>query len=319
MSRNPLCITKACPTLESLDAENVYFKTPLNLAELLPNLRSLDLVSIIATDPSFIEVNLPRLEHFGITLCDDQDFEHLNEYDDDDGSDIYAEAIGLPPGFWRKPRYETDVIGTHIEVKNIENAFIYNPQLRSIALDMVDIDMALVEFINTTLPNLKKIELSLFADAAKNHSSINGIVFKSVTDASLGRLGGKKPPINFKQLKTLGFDTVACKATVDFISKHRQLTKLTMICEYTDKYALEVVKALPNLQELNLIIDNHKKWSAAGLVRFLAICEKLQNLSLMVDVDSGNHKNWRSYVSDTWKIENKYTEDFHVIGKGNNK
>lgn len=105
---------------------------------------------------------------------------------------------------------------------------------------------------------------------------------------------------------------------MDFISKHRQLTSLTMTCQYTDEHALEVVKALPNLQELNMIIENHKKWSAAGLVRFLAICERLNKLMIMIEVDSKDHKNWRSYVSDTWKIENDITPEFYVIEKGNN-
>lgn len=286
LSRNPLRVTKACPTLESLDAENIYFKAPLNLTELFPNLRSLDLLSIVASDPTFIETNMPRLEHLGFTLYSDNPDSH--------------------------------VIGSHLEVKNIKNAFIYNPQLQSIQLEMSDIDMALVEFINTTLPNLKKIDFTLFEDAAKNQTSANGIVFKNVTSASLGRLGGSKPPIILKQLKDLSFNTVAYKATVDFISKHRQLTSLTMTCQYTDEHALEVVKALPNLQELNMIIENHEKWSAAGLVRFLAICERLDKLMIMIEVDSKDHKNWRSYVSDTWKIENDITPDFYVIEKGNN-
>lgn len=84
------------------------------------------------------------------------------------------------------------------------------------------------------------------------------------------------------------------------------------------KKPLKVLKALPNLQELCIWIVHNKKWSAAGLVRFLAIGERLQKLSLKTEVDSRDHESWRSYVSNMWNIRQESGSAYYVIEKGCN-
>lgn len=287
LSRNPLRIIRACPTLETLDAEGVYIEASLQMANIFPNLRSLNLRSIVTSDPSFVEVTMPRLEHLGIMLHIDEDYAQENE---------------------------PDTVGSHLKLSNMKNAFIYNPQLRSIQVEIVKPDMALVEFISTTLPNLKKIDLSLSEEIIENHSSKDNIEFNNVTDASLGRLGAKKPPIIFKQLKTLDFNTAAHTATLEFIREISQLIILELFCDYTDAHAIELIKTLPNLEEMSIITERMKKWHAAGLVRFLAIGERLKKSTLLIPVDSKDHENWRSYVSDAWSIDDE-KEGVYAIRK----
>lgn len=293
MSRNPLRLNKVCLTLECLDVQHIFLQTPLDcsrIGELFPNLRSLDLNSISVSYSSFIETNFPKLQHIGITLDDD---------DDDDYDDGHSKSIG-----------------SYLSVDNVKTVFALNPQLQSIYLNIPDIDMALVEFINDILPDLKTVDFDFIPFDAMNSRNRDGVItFKNVCKANLGRLGEKKIPIEFKQLKCLNFNTAAHRATIEFIKKQTQLTTLSVICEYTDKQVLEVVKALPQLKDLDLIVENHKKWSANGLVRLLAMCERLDKVVLMIDVNSKNHHNWRSYVSNVYEISND-SGDFHMIKKG---
>lgn len=419
ISRNPLRLETMCTTLEHFDAENIYFETLYNLTSLLPNLRSLDLYSIAASDPSFIEVTIPHLKHLGIVLCDEQNFENiddeidvntysqpLDDYSSETGNSginfsqmgtdlqqpqqmcqtnyqnayfgyvplrlcpfpfayfggIFSSHYIGPPLFYQQPVQQVQyknmnsmlnvqgssmknvpcgygdhisefepshnyhnqecpndriqMAGRHLDITNVKRAFIMNPQLQSVSFESpLILDMTFFEFMMEKLPFLEKIDIPLGENFTDKRNQKTDIVFNNIIDASLGRLSEDWLPIQFKCLQILNLETFASRNTIDFIKMHQQLTKLTIICEYNEQNALEVVKALPNLQELAMIIGNVGKWSTAGLVEFLASCEDLHKLTLLIEVDSKHHKSWCTCVSNIWKISSDFNGDFYVIEK----
>lgn len=282
MSRHVLQINKVLPSLEKFDAEKVYFEPGMKLDVCFPNLSSLELLTIFASETSMFEVNFPKLEHLGITLTDEE------ENDEDDDYDCQLNRI------------------------NIKNIMVLNPQLKSIWLEM-EIDVLLLDFINKTLPNLEKVDLSIWPEAFKDYYG-DDIVFKSVTKASLGRLGERRTPLKFENLKDLNASPNANQFTIDFIKQHRLLTSLNLICHYNDAQMIQIVAALPNLTELYLIVEK-TKWSVNGMIQFLADYERLNNVQIMVNVDSSKQRNWVSKIASTWTIKNKYHDDFYVIEK----
>lgn len=283
MSRHVLQISKVLPSLEKFDVEKVYFEPGMKLDVCFPNLSSLELLTISASETSMFEVNFPKLEHLGITMTGEEE-----NYDD---NDYHCQLNRI----------------------NIENIMQLNPQLKSIWLEM-EMNVSLLDFINKTLTGLQKVDLSIWPDAFDGYHGDN-VVFKSVTKASLGRLGDRRIPLIFENMKELNASPNANQFTIDFIKQHHLLTSLNLICDYNDEQIIQLVASLPNLTELYLIVEKIK-WSVNGMIRFLAEYERLNNVQIMVNVDSSKQRNWVSKTASTWTIKNEYNDDFYVIEKG---
>lgn len=322
ISRNPLRVCKAMPTLETLKIENIFLEsTSMNLAELFPNLQTLDLITVGLTDPTIIERTMPKLEHLGIVLAKDYVF---SSSDDEESESNHLKKLDTIAEEVPSATEETNNQGANksaepdnqFDCSNIVNALLLNPQLLSLELDM-EMDIQFVDFINTTLPNLQKIKFSFGQDDFMDHGLSDDVVFKCVTDASLGILGIVSPPITFQQLKELYFATAAPQSIIYYIKRHKQLTSLHLVCEYSDEQAFTIVKALPDLEHLYLIIENHIAWTARGLMRLLAECERLNTVMLMVRVDSSDQRNWRTLIDQThmWDIDSGYDKDIFTIVK----
>lgn len=349
ISKNPLRITKQCSTIETLKIESIYLDSPLKITEQFPNLRSLDLMGILAADPTFIEVNIPKLDHLGITLATefnefDEDWDTLNfcipSESDEEGDTLRCGSTKLDPVTEEEKEEEEEDVEegssadqdqVNIEQKttdeeneqpdgipfnwnNIKNALILNPQLTSIQLEM-EIRIPIIQFLSETLPNLQTIELSLSENDFDFHQLKSDIIFQNVKSATLGHLGRTVPPILFEKLEILHFTTAAYSSTIDFIKKHQHLETLHLSCEYTDIQALRAVKSLPELKHLYIMVENEIKWSARVLVRFLAECERLDTLMLVLVVDSSDQRNWRSLVAKVWQIEEGYSDEMYTIEK----
>lgn len=295
MARNPLRLNMACPTLQELQAENVYFEPNLQLNVCFPNLRSLNLLAIAASDPSFIEVNLPKLEHMGVTSSDEDEYGECLS-DDDEG--------------------DNDDASYRLDRTNIGNMFKLNPQLKSVYLE-IQLDISFVNLINETLVDLQKIDWMLWSDDFEKYRGAD-IVFKNVTLACFDRidLNERPPPIAFTSLKSLNasIENGASTAFIDYIKKNQSLKSLNLSCEYNEEQVTQLIQALPDLQDLNLTVSK-KMWSANGMIRFLTECEKLTDVLIMCNVDSSKQKSWRSSVAGCWKISNDY-DDFCCIRKG---
>lgn len=335
ISRNPLRFCKAIPTLGNLKIENIFIDSSINLSEFFPNLRSLDLVTIGLSDPSIIERNIPKLEHFGITLAkeyvlsssdneeDEWDFSKksslatideessMTDKNDSKETNKNADKIKLTTNADKV----TD-IDNQFNCTNIRNALVLNPQLQSLHLEM-KMDIQFIDFINKTLPNLQRIKFSFGQDDFMDHCLNDDIIFKCVTCASLGILGIISPPITFQQLKELDFATDAPQSIIYYIKRHNQLTCLHLICQYSDEQAFKIVNTLANLKDLYLIIENNIEWTARGLIRFLAECERLQTVMLLVRVDSSDQRNWRTLIAQNnmWEIGFGYEKDVFTIEK----
>lgn len=309
ISFNPLKLTTTIfPQIHTLKIENIFFEPPAHLDACFPNLRSLELITVTASDPTFIEVHFPKLEHLGITLVEENyDYVSSDEEDNehDDGNEEKPDDVA-----------DDDENRNQISQINIRNVLSLNPQLQSVRLEM-EIDTSFMEFIKQTLPSLQTIDLSFGEYDFNNHHLKNDIVFETITSASLGCLGEKTPPILFKQLQELEFSTNAHKSTIEYIKRHGHLLSLHLACEYSDGEAWQMVKSLAKLKFLYIIIENNKMWSARGLIQFLAECERLDTLMLMVGIDETSQHNWRSLIADVWKIENGFEHGFVIekIGK----
>lgn len=282
MSRNALHINTVLPTLESLDIEKVYFEAGMKLDVCFPNLSSMDLMTISASEPSMFEVNFPKLEHLGIMMTDDE------ENDDDDDYDCQLNRI------------------------NVENILKLNSQLKSIWLEM-KMDMPLLKFINETLLNLQKVDFLIWIDDFDGYHG-GDVVFKGVTKANLGRLGKEQTPLIFENLKEMTASPLANQSTIDFIKKHRLLTTLDLTCDYRYEQIIQLVGALRDLQELNIIVEK-EKWSIEQTIRLLAECERLNRVHIMVNIDSSKQRNWYSKIAPILTIKNEYSDDFYVIEK----
>lgn len=333
ISRNPLRICKAIPTLESLKIENIFIESSINLSEFFPNLLSLDLIIVGVSDPSIIERNIPKLEHIGITLAKEYAFLSSDNEDDDLKSfnELALATIDEESSTNdQKDKNETNKGTDKIKEKekisgkvcdqfdgtNIKNALAKNPQLQSLHLEM-EMDIQFVDFINETLPNLQRIKFSFGQNDFLDHCLKTDIVFKCVTSASLGILGIISPPITFQQLKELDFATDAPQSIIYYIKQHNQLTNLHLICQYTDTQAFKIIKGLADLEHLYLIIENDVTWTARGLMRFLAECERLKTVMLLVRVDSSDQRNWRTLIAqnNVWEIGFAYEGDVFTIEK----
>lgn len=306
MSRNPLRLTEPFASIECLKIENIYLDTQLKIDGLCPKIRSLDLLGVVASDPSLIEVSIPRMEHFGIAI----EKEYEVSSDEDGGLDVINEDDENETA----EKSDGNDDKRQFNWTNIKSVLVLNPQLQSVYLDM-EINISMVEFINETLPNLQKIQISFSENDFDDHNLNNDIVFKNITSASLGHLGRIMPPLTFEKLENLDFITSAYQSTIDFIKKHQHLKSLDLNCEYSDIQGLRIIKSLPDLKDLYMIIENQVKWSARGLIRFLAECERLETLMLMLEVDSEDQRNWRSLVANVWQIEEGYNKDLYTIEK----
>lgn len=330
ISRNPLRICKAISTLESLKIENIFIDSSINLSEFFPNLRSLDLVIVGLSDPSIIERNFPALEHIGIVIVNEQLFStssdtedenfsketpletideesNTNDRNDTEEADKKSNKVKFAPSADKVNQFDST---------NIKKALALNPQLQSLHLEM-KMDVQLIEFINETLPNLQQIKFSFGPDDFMDHSLKEDVIFKRVTNANLGILGIISPPITFQQLEQLDFVTQAPQSIIYYIKRHKQLTSLHLICQYSDDQAYKIVKCLANLKDLYLIIANDIEWTARGLIRFLTECERLQTVMLMVRVNSSDQRNWRSLIeqNNVWEIDIGYEKDVFTIEK----
>lgn len=324
IARNPLQIAQAIPKLETLLIENIFIdSSSMNLTELFPNLLSLDLITVGITDPSIIERYIPKLEHFGIVLAKEYAIS-LSDDDDDEETGLKQfrklklETIDeeVPPSGESVKKKDNEPADNQFNFTNISNALALNPQLISLHLDM-DMDIQFIDFINTKLPNLQKIKFSFGSDDFTDHDMKEDVVFKCVTNASLGILGIVSPPITFQELKELYFATEASQSIIYYIKRHKQLTSLHLICAYSDDQAFTIVRALDALKDLYLIIENNVTWKARGLIQFLAECERLQTVMLMVRVDSSDQQNWRSLIAQNniWDINLGYDIDVVTIEK----
>lgn len=336
ISRNPLRISKAIATLESLKIENIFIDSSINLSDFFPNLRTLDLIIVGVSDPSFIEQNLSKLEHLGITLVNEKSF--LLSSDNEDTDSDYSEKSTLETideesntddkkdseksvAKLNKVQFDASAdkaseIANQFNHTNIKNAIALNPQLQSLHLGM-KMDIEFINFINETLSNLQKIKFLFGQDDFMDHSLKDDIIFKCVTSASLGVLGIISPPITFQQLEKLDFVTDAPQSIIYYIKRHSQLKNLHLICQYSDDQAYKIVKCLANLKDLYLIIENNIEWTARGLIRFLAECERLQTVMLMVRVNASDQQNWRALVeqNNMWEIDVGYEKNVFTIEK----
>lgn len=325
--RNPLVFANRCSTLERLTVDNIYIDSKFfKVNAFFPNLRSLDLLLIGASDPTFIEVTIPNLEHLGITMADDYDLPSppsssaaSDDYDFDETKEFEheedAEDKGNDESEGAKCKENLAATKAQFSVDNVKNALALNPQLKSIDLKM-NVGIPIIEFINEKLPELKKIDLTLQENDFNEHNLKNDIVFKNVKTANLGVLGKATPPILFEQLEEIEFTTAAHESTMDFIKKHESHLKcLHLNCQYSDHQAFKTVKSLESLSDLYMIIENDVKWTARGLIRFLAECERLQTLMLMVAVNATDQKNWRSLVARIWEIDEAYNQETFTILK----
>lgn len=270
MLNNPLQLRLPCPTLEILEIESIFLDVRSKIDVYFPNLRSLDLQKFAASDVTFIEVNQPELGHLAITLTDEY-------YHGEDDS-----------------RYQ-------MNRSNVKNALGLNPQLRSVSLEL-KMDLAFVEFMNESLPNLQEISLTLwFEDLTDKIERF--VKFRNIIKANLKDLDRLAPPIRFSNLRELD---IACESdwtSINFIKRNQSLITLTMACSHYFKQAFHLIRALPNLQNLHLTVDRYK-WRAGGVIRFLAECERLNQLTLTVSLDKDSHEtSWRPLISNIWKIK----------------
>lgn len=291
ISHNPLCLTESFPLIENLKIENIHLDSTMKIDELFPNLRKLDLFGIVTSDPSFIEVHIPNMEHLGITLETVHEFsldEENLEFDERDeiAEENSSECSGEDKNHKKAGKGQFNWV-------NIKRSFTLNPQLQSVFMDLI-----------IYKPN--------DFDA---HNQKEKILFKNVISASLGHLGINLPPLTFEKLEHLDFTTNAHQSTVDFVSKQQNLKRLDLSCEYTELQAFHMVKALPNLKDLHMIIGNQIKWSARGLMHFLTELERLDTLMLMLVVDSNDQSNWRSLLSTVWLVQESYNQDNYTIEK----
>lgn len=322
IARNPLRICKAIPTLECLKIENIFIDSSINLSEFFPNLRSLDLITVGLSDPFIIEWNIPKMEHFGITLA--KEYAFLSSDDEDNDLDFskkssletITEELSTIDKEDSKGADKKPDVDNQFDCINVKNALALNPQLQSLHLEM-KMDIQFIDFINKTLPNLQRVKFSFGQDDFMDHCLIDDIVFKCVTSASLGILGIIPPPITFQQLKELDFATDAPQSIIYYIKRHKQLTSLHLICQYSDEQAFKIVKILGNLNDLYMIIEDNVEWTARGLIRFLAECERFQTVMLMVRVDSEDQRNWRTLIAQNnmWEINFGYDKDVFTIEK----
>lgn len=312
ISHNPLCLTESFPLIENLKIENIHLDPSIKIDELFPNLRTLDLFGIVTSDPSFIEVHMPNMEHMGITLETVHEFsldEEDLEFDERDeiAEENCNECSGEDENHKKARKGQFNWV-------NIQRSFSLNPQLQSVFMDMI-IYKPMVEFVTETLPNLQKIQISFAQNDFDAHNRKEKILFKNVISASLGHLGINLPPLTFEKLEHLDFTTNAHQSAIDFVSKQQNLKCLDLSCEYTELQAFRMVKALPNLKHLYMIIGNQIKWSARGLMRFLTELERLDTLMLMLAVDSNDQSNWQSLLSTVWFIQESYNQDNYTIEK----
>lgn len=333
ISRNPLSICEPMRTLESLKIENIFIDSTVSLGEFFPNLRSLDLIIVGLSDPSVIERNFPKLKHFGIALVtekttstpDDEDAEcskklsletideETNKSDKKNSKKTGAKS--------NKVKFETDAdkvndIANQFDFKNIKNALTLNPQLQSLHLEM-KMDVQFIDFINETLPSLQEVKFSFERDDFVDHCLGDDIIFKGVTSAGLGVLGIIAPPITFQPLQKLDFATDASQSIIYYIKRHTQLTSLHLTCQYSDDQAYKIVKCLTNLKDLYLVVESKVEWTARGLIRFLAECERLETVMLMVRVNSSDQPNWQALIeqNNLWEIDCGYEKDVFTIEK----
>lgn len=322
ISRNPLSIGEAIPTLESLKIENIFIESTISLSEFFPNLRSLDLIIVGLSDPSVIERNFPKLEHFGIALVTEESSSTSGDEDVDCSKKSALETIDEESNKGdKKVKFDTNAdkvneIANQFNFENIKNALALNPQLQSLHLEM-KMDVQFIDFINETLPNLQKIKFSFGQDDFVDHCLKDGIIFKDVTSASLGILGIIAPPITFQQLQKLDFATDASQSVIYYIKRHTQLTSLHLTCQYSDDQARKIVKCLAHLKDLYLIVESKIEWAARGLIRFLAECERLETVMLMIRVNSSDQPNWRALIeqNNMWGIDCGYERDVFTIEK----
>lgn len=324
ISRNPLSIGKAMPTLESLKIENIFIDSTISLSEFFPNLRSLDLIIVGLSDTSVIERNFPNLEHFGIALATKESSSASDDEDADCSKKLSLATIDEESSTGAKSnkvKFDTNAdkvneIVNQLDFENIKTALALNPQLQSLLLEM-KMDVQLIDFINETLPNLQKIKFSFGQNDFVDHCVKDDIIFTGVTNASLGTLGIIAPPITFQQLQKLDFATDASQSIIYYIKRHTELTSLHLTCQYSDDQARKIVKCLANLKDLYLIIESKIEWTARGLIRFLAECERLETVMLMIRVNSSDQPNWRALIeqNDMWEIDCGYERDVFTIEK----
>lgn len=243
---NALRVKKEFPTLETLYFGHVNIDEGMNLNVSFPNITSINLIDVIASDPSFIEVKLPNLKHFGVVITCDHNVDNT------------------------------------ISRENIETALSLNPQLMSVKFDM-EMDVAFLDFVNKTLPSLEKLQLSPEPD---DFADVTGgeILFKNVFFAGF-ELFDHPPPVASEQLNRLIIETEESGSVLDYIKKQHHLRCLTLMCEYNVQQMVELVRGLPILETLHLVVDK-KKWPAKGLIRFLGACELLDEVELSLMVES---------------------------------
>lgn len=263
MIGEPFNTTKIWSTVEILVIDKIYFSAKFKFNQSFPNLRNLQVRSIILEDSSIIEVNLPHLEHLGIIL--------LAEDDDDftvDFNHFFARMEVTP-----KPREQ---IEGKLKQVNIKNLIALNPQLKNLRLNM-SMDVSFLQFISDNLPNLDSIMLAPLPGDFNRYSG-ESISFKTVTEA-IFITDDKLPPVSFDNLKKLKIYANIYSNYIHLIKRNRFLTDLHLDCDDKDIEMLDIIRALPDLQHLNVTIEE-RKWSQKGLNNFLLECERLTTLKI---------------------------------------
>lgn len=281
--KNPLRLTAACPTLEMFDVENIYIDVRLKLSAYFPNLRALNLQKIATSNPSFIEVDLPEIEHLGISLADDY-------YNDD---------------------FDTD---HQINISNVKSLMALNPQLKSVSLNL-KMDYSFVERMNAMLPNLQTLEWFLWFNGAPTGHNVGNVFFNNVTKAKLENLDRCTPPAIFPKLQELEVDTNSDWHSIKYITLHQSITHLTLDCSYHFNQAYCLIRKLQNLQNLHVTVSRNK-WPAKDMHRFLHVCEQFDEMTLKVGVDENNYNyiNWQLMISNIWNVQQQH-HNFFIIQK----
>lgn len=313
MINNPLCISAVFPSLETLFAGNVYFKSKMKMNVCFPNLKSLNLLDSAFEDSSIVEVKMPNLVSLCISETEAMDFD--SDYSNFDSSDSdCVESDGNDDGDSSDDvdDDEHDSI-ENVNRKSAENVIRLNPQLESVKIDM-EVDTSFIEFLRDSLPFLQNLSLAIGSWEFENYNGAT-IVFKNVAVFEFDFMDNitSIPPITSENLTHLILSTGDNTFAFDFIKKHQSVQMLDLECEYNAAQVLKLVASLPDLKQIDLTIEGNK-WSPTDVKRVLTECKRLDAAKVTVDLQK--NQRWHT-LANTWEIN---VDDFtgaHVFEKKN--